>query len=136
MNCFTGQFYRYCTSSVLKMESTDCTHRVISDHSTSSLPTGLNDDNDSGNSCCKFQLLAWTTVTVVNEHTYLLTRMFLVCCCAAVLEIYKVVSQKQTCDSPDDDDLSPTSPGPRGIGVSSAAGPSADQPKKSCCSSS
>ena len=46
-----------------------------------------------------------------------------------------MVSQKQTYESADDDDLSPTSPGPRGIDVSSAAGPGADQQKKSCCSS-
>lgn len=57
-------------------------------------------------------------------------------CCANLLDIYKVVSQKQACESPDDDDLSPTSPGPRSIGVSSAAGLSADQHKKSCCSTS
>jgi len=57
-------------------------------------------------------------------------------CSADLLEIYKVVSQKQTSESADDDDLSPTSPGPRGIDVSSAAGPSGDHQKKSCCSSS
>ena len=83
--------------------------------------------------CCKFRF-AWTAVSVAYECTY--PHMVFAVCCVDLLEIYKVVSQKQTCDSPDDDDLSPTSPGPRGIGVSSAAGPSADQPKKSCCSSS